>query len=165
LEDVHNETIYDEYCDRDTDPRGPHDLGSGERVSRRSHDHVNPEHRFAGWLGRGRGRHGFQDDETLYALECVNDGAATNQTDCDTNTVSLAQSSATGTFSASVTVVTGVIAGTTTCGTTSADLSSCAIVVSTNPRVRTRPSCRLPSRYGCDYHDHDHDTSGEDRTA
>ena len=76
---------------------------------------------------------GFQDDETLYALECVNDGAATNQTDCDTNTVSLAQSSATGTFSASVTVVTGVIAGTTTCGTTSADLSSCAIVVSTNP--------------------------------
>ena len=34
---------------------------------------------------------GFQDDETLYALECVNDGAATNQTDCDTNTVSLAE--------------------------------------------------------------------------
>jgi hypothetical protein len=76
---------------------------------------------------------GFMDNETLYALECINDGASTNQTDCDTSTVSIATSSATGTFSTSVTVVAGAIAGTSTCGTSSTDLSSCAIVVSTNP--------------------------------
>jgi hypothetical protein len=76
---------------------------------------------------------GFMDNETLYALECINDGAATNETDCDTATVSIVTSSATGTFSTSVTVVTGTVAGTSTCGTSSTDLSSCAIVVSTNP--------------------------------
>jgi Neocarzinostatin family len=79
---------------------------------------------------------GFQDNETLYALECVNLGAATNQTDCDTSTVSIAMSSATGTFSTSVTLVTGTISATatpSTCGTVSTDLSNCAIVVSTNP--------------------------------
>jgi hypothetical protein len=73
------------------------------------------------------------NNETLYALECVNDGAATNQSDCDTNTVSIVTSSATGTFSTTVTVVAGAIAGTSTCGTSSSDLSACAIVVSTNP--------------------------------
>jgi len=147
LEDVHNETIYDEYCDRDTDPRGLTTLGVASASAAGPTITLTPSTGLqAGSVVAVAGT-GFQDDETLYALECVNDGAATNQTDCDTNTVSLAQSSATGTFSASVTVVTGVIAGTTTCGTTSADLSSCAIVVSTNPRVRTRPSCRLPSRY------------------
>ena len=76
---------------------------------------------------------GFVANETLYALECINDGAATNATDCDTSTVSIATSSATGTFSTTVKVVTGTIAGTTTCGTSSTDLSSCAIAVSTNP--------------------------------
>jgi len=76
---------------------------------------------------------GFMNNETLYALECVNDGAATNQSDCDTNTVSIVTSSATGTFSTTVTVVAGAIAGTSTCGTSSSDLSACAIVVSTNP--------------------------------
>jgi neocarzinostatin family protein len=76
---------------------------------------------------------GFQDNETVYALECINDGASTNETDCDTSTVSIATTSATGTFTASVTVVAGTVAGTSTCGTTSTDLSSCAIVVSTNP--------------------------------
>jgi hypothetical protein len=79
---------------------------------------------------------GFQDNETLYALECINLGAATNQTDCDTNTVAIATSSATGTFTTSVTVVTGTIAATatpSTCGTSSTDLTNCAIVVSTNP--------------------------------
>jgi Neocarzinostatin family len=77
---------------------------------------------------------GFMPNETLYALECFNAGAATNQTDCDTNTVSvIAATSATGTFSTNVTVVTGTIAGSNTCGTSATDLSNCAIVVSTNP--------------------------------
>jgi len=79
---------------------------------------------------------GFMDNETLYALECVNAGAATNQTDCDTSTVSVATSSATGTFTTSVTLVAGTIstsATLTTCGTSSTDLANCAIVVSTNP--------------------------------
>jgi hypothetical protein len=71
------------------------------------------------------------DNETVYALECTAD--ATNETDCDTATVSATMTSATGTFSTTVTVVTGTVAGSTTCGTTSADLSNCAIVVSTNP--------------------------------
>jgi len=76
---------------------------------------------------------GFVANETLYALECINDGAATNATDCDTSTVSIATSSATGTFSTTVKVVAGTIVGTSTCGTSSTDLSSCAIAVSTNP--------------------------------
>ena len=79
---------------------------------------------------------GFQANETLYALECINLGASTNQTDCDTNTVAIATTSATGTFTTSVTVVTGTIASTatpSTCGTSSTDLTNCAIVVSTNP--------------------------------
>jgi hypothetical protein len=79
---------------------------------------------------------GFQDNETLYALECINLGASTNQTDCDTSTVAIATSSATGTFTTSVTVVTGTIAATatpSTCGTSATDLTNCAIVVSTNP--------------------------------
>jgi hypothetical protein len=73
------------------------------------------------------------DNETLYALECINDGASTNETDCDTSTVAVATSSGTGTFTTSVTLVAGTIAGSSTCGTTSADLAACAIVVSTNP--------------------------------
>lgn len=76
---------------------------------------------------------GFMDNEVLYALECINDGASTNETDCDTGTVSATESSASGTFSTSVTLVAGTIAGSSTCGTTSGDLSACAIVVSTNP--------------------------------
>jgi len=77
---------------------------------------------------------GFIANETLYALECVNKGAATAQTDCDISTASvIAATSSTGTFSTTVNVVTGTIAGTSTCGTSSADLSNCAIVVSTNP--------------------------------
>jgi hypothetical protein len=79
---------------------------------------------------------GFQDNETLYALECVNLGTATNETDCDTSTVIIAMSSATGTFSTAVTLVTGTISATatpSTCGTSSTDLTNCAIVVSTNP--------------------------------
>jgi len=79
---------------------------------------------------------GFMDNETVYALECVDAGAATAQTDCDTSTVAVATTSATGTFSTSVTVVTGTISSTatvTTCGTSSTDLTNCAIVVSTNP--------------------------------
>jgi hypothetical protein len=79
---------------------------------------------------------GFQDNETLYALECINLGTATNQTDCDTNTVAIATSSATGTFTTSVTVVAGTISATatpSTCGTSATDLTNCAIVVSTNP--------------------------------
>ncbi len=79
---------------------------------------------------------GFQANETLYALECINLGASTNQTDCDTNTVAIATSSATGTFTTSVTVVAGTISSTaspSTCGTSATDLTNCAIVVSTNP--------------------------------
>lgn len=79
---------------------------------------------------------GFQDNETLYALECINLGASTNQTDCDTSTVAIATTSATGTFTTSVTVVTGTISSTaspSTCGTSASDLTNCAIVVSTNP--------------------------------
>jgi hypothetical protein len=80
---------------------------------------------------------GFQANETLYALECINEGAATAQADCDTNTLSvISATSATGTFSTTVTVVTGTISSTatpSTCGTTSTDLANCAIVVSTNP--------------------------------
>ena len=79
---------------------------------------------------------GFQDNETLYALECINLGASTNQTDCDTNTVAIATTSATGTFTTSVAVVTGTISSTaspSTCGTSASDLTNCAIVVSTNP--------------------------------
>ncbi len=76
---------------------------------------------------------GFMDNEVLYALECINDGASTNETDCDTGTVAATESSATGTFSTSVTLVAGTIAGSSTCGTATADLSACAIVVSTNP--------------------------------
>jgi neocarzinostatin family protein len=79
---------------------------------------------------------GFQDNETLYALECINLGASTNETDCDTNTVAIATTSATGTFTTSVTVVTGTISATaspSTCGTSASDLTNCAIVVSTNP--------------------------------
>src|SRR5664280_500635 len=79
---------------------------------------------------------GFQANETLYALECINLGASTNETDCDTNTVAIATSSATGTFTTSVTVVTGTIAASAspaTCGTSATDLTNCAIVVSTNP--------------------------------
>ncbi len=76
---------------------------------------------------------GFMDNETLYALECINDGASTNETDCDTATVNIATTSATGTFTTSITLVAGTIAGTSTCGTSASDLSACAIVVSTNP--------------------------------
>jgi hypothetical protein len=79
---------------------------------------------------------GFQDNETLYALECVNLGASTNQTDCDTSTLAIAMTSATGTLTTSVTVVTGTISATaspSTCGTSATDLTNCAIVVSTNP--------------------------------
>ncbi len=79
---------------------------------------------------------GFQDNETLYALECINLGASTNQTDCDTSTVAIATTSATGTFSTSVTVIAGTISSTatpSTCGTSATDLTNCAIVVSTNP--------------------------------
>jgi hypothetical protein len=79
---------------------------------------------------------GFQGNETLYALECVNAGASTNQTDCDTSTVAIATTSATGTFTTTVTVVAGTIstsASPSTCGTSAADLTNCAIVVSTNP--------------------------------
>jgi hypothetical protein len=75
---------------------------------------------------------GFMDNETLYALECINDGASTNETDCDTSTVAIATSSATGTFTTPVTVVAGTI-GPATCGTSGEDLAACAIVVSTNP--------------------------------
>ncbi len=79
---------------------------------------------------------GFQANETLYALECINLGTSTNQTDCDTSTVSIATTSATGTFTTSVTVVAGTVSSTaspSTCGTSSTDLTNCAIVVSTNP--------------------------------
>ncbi len=79
---------------------------------------------------------GFQDNETVYALECINLGASTNETDCDTSTVEIATTSGTGTFTTPVTVVTGTIAATatpSTCGTSSTDLTNCAIVVSTNP--------------------------------
>lgn len=74
---------------------------------------------------------GFIANETLYALECA--ANATNQTGCDLNTVALVTSSATGTFSTTVTVATGTVAGTTTCGTSSSDLTACNIIVSTNP--------------------------------
>jgi hypothetical protein len=79
---------------------------------------------------------GFQNNETLYALECINLGTATNQTDCDTSTVAIAMTSGTGTFTTSVTLVTGTISATaspSTCGTSATDLTNCAIVVSTNP--------------------------------
>jgi hypothetical protein len=79
---------------------------------------------------------GFQDNETLYSLECINLGASTNETDCDTSTVAIATTSATGTFTATVTVVAGTIAASatpSTCGTSATDLTNCAIVVSTNP--------------------------------
>jgi hypothetical protein len=79
---------------------------------------------------------GFMDNELLYALECVNAGASTNQTDCDLSTLATVTTSATGTFTTSVTLVAGTISSTaavTTCGTSAADLANCAIVVSTNP--------------------------------
>lgn len=91
---------------------------------------------------------GFMDNETLYALECL--ATATGQADCDVSTVATTTSSATGTFSTNVTVVTGTIANGTTCGTSSTDLSSCAIVVSTNPasadQAITPITFSLPSR-------------------
>ena len=74
---------------------------------------------------------GFMDNETLYALECI-DGA-TGELDCDVSTVAMATTSGTGTFTTLLTVATGTIAGTTTCGTSSNDLSNCQILVSTNP--------------------------------
>jgi hypothetical protein len=77
---------------------------------------------------------GFMDNEQLYALECYNAGAATNATDCDTSTVAPVESSATGTFTTSITVATGTI-GPSTCGTMASDLSNCLIVVSTNPQT------------------------------
>src|SRR5580692_2915250 len=71
---------------------------------------------------------GFQANETLYALECINEGAATAQADCDTNTLTVVTAtSATGTFSATVTVATGTISSTatpSTCGTSSTDLTN-----------------------------------------
>ena len=74
---------------------------------------------------------GFIANEQLYAVECI--ANATSSTSCDLSTVSAVMSSATGTFSTTVKVVTGTIAGTTTCGTSSSDLSACDISVSTNP--------------------------------
>ncbi len=74
---------------------------------------------------------GFMDNETVYALECIS--GATGQSQCDVSTVSIGTTSATGTLSTAVTVVTGTISGTTTCGTSSSDLSNCEIIVSTNP--------------------------------
>ncbi len=73
---------------------------------------------------------GFMANETVYALECM--VGATSQLGCDVSTVSAATTSATGTFSTAITVATGAV-GTTTCGTSSSDLSNCNISVSTNP--------------------------------
>ncbi len=71
---------------------------------------------------------GFMDNESLYALECT--VGATSESNCDTSTVSVVTSSATGTISTGVTVATGTI-GLGTCGTSSSDLTNCEILVST----------------------------------
>jgi hypothetical protein len=74
---------------------------------------------------------GFIANEQLYAIECA--ANSTSALGCDVATVSPVMSSATGTFSTTITVVTGTV-GTTTCGTTSSDLTACDISVSTNPQ-------------------------------
>lgn len=74
---------------------------------------------------------GFMANEQLYALECA--ATATSAAGCDLSTVSAVVSSATGAFSTTVTVVTGTITASTTCGTSSSDLTACDISVGTNP--------------------------------
>jgi hypothetical protein len=73
---------------------------------------------------------GFIANEAVYALECL--ATATTAAGCDTSTVSAVTTSATGTFTTAVTVATGTVGG-GTCGTSSTDLTACAISVSTNP--------------------------------
>jgi hypothetical protein len=71
---------------------------------------------------------GFMDNETLYALECT--VGAAGVANCDTSTVAVTTSSATGMVSTAVTVATGTI-GAGTCGTSASDLTNCEILIST----------------------------------
>ena len=73
---------------------------------------------------------GFMANETVYALECK--ATAASQADCSLATATPSTTSATGTVSMNFSVVTGSISS-TTCGTSSSDLSNCAIVVGAVP--------------------------------
>jgi hypothetical protein len=72
---------------------------------------------------------GFTPNEPLYVIECL--ATATDQTGCDTSTVSLTQTSAQGTISLKFPVATGQIANGKTCGTAASDLTACVINVAT----------------------------------
>ncbi|MGB8197129.1 MAG: neocarzinostatin apoprotein domain-containing protein [Acidimicrobiales bacterium] len=73
---------------------------------------------------------GFADNESVYALECT--ATATSEADCDLSSATPGTTTATGTLSMSFSVITGAISS-TTCGTSSSDLSNCSIVVGAVP--------------------------------
>ena len=72
---------------------------------------------------------GFTPNEAIYVIECL--ATATDQTGCDTSTVSSTQTSAQGTLSLKFPVATGQIANGKTCGTMASDLTACVINVAT----------------------------------
>ena len=71
---------------------------------------------------------GFTPSDSVFVIECLATSTPTSQ-QCDLPTATPETVSATGTVSASFTVTTGTIFGTTTCGTNSSDSSNCIIAV------------------------------------
>ena len=73
---------------------------------------------------------GFVPNEAVYVIECL--ASATSAASCDINTVVPAMTDANGVLpSTNFAVATGIISGTTTCGTSSSDLANCIISVGT----------------------------------
>lgn len=74
---------------------------------------------------------GFLPNEQVYVIECIS--TATSAASCDINTATPATTDASGNLpSTNFSVVTGVISGTTTCGTSASDLNNCIISVGTS---------------------------------
>jgi hypothetical protein len=74
---------------------------------------------------------GFAPNESVYVIECI--ASATSAAACDLNTATPATTDANGALPATnFKMATGVISGTTTCGTSSSDSNNCIVSVGTS---------------------------------
>ncbi len=74
---------------------------------------------------------GFVPNESVYVIECI--ASATSASSCDLNTAAPATTDANGALPpTNFKVATGIISGTTTCGTSSSDLNNCIVSVGTS---------------------------------
>jgi hypothetical protein len=74
---------------------------------------------------------GFVPNESVYVIECL--ASATSAASCDINSVVPAKTDANGVLPpTNFKVATGIISGTTTCGTSSSDLNNCIVSVGTS---------------------------------